>query len=293
MLAFTKVFFALYLVSSAFAVATNMVRDSAASLQVDASSKTPVFTVPTLTQIRDILGQIQPPIISALAERYKLGFNPELYANGAQPLRDFLKPRENVAKASGRYAYGKLEYPFIIPAVVKPDVTSKTNTFPPGRFHQDSYSGNPDLFAFYITTIVPLFTSPKPTFFHLDNSTVNNDAALNLDATILDLLSHRSSIGKVVAESKFAADVASFTSLIQARNTTQIRVLLTNTTQEATVLTGATNAASAFTTAWTSSGALDSPTYASDFSNIAFTTFRRLIDITTDIEVQYLLERFH
>lgn len=96
------------------------------------------------------------------------------------------------------------------------------------------------------------------------------------------------SFGKIVAESKYAADVASFTPLIKARNSTQIRVLLTNTTQEAGVLAQAATAATAFSTAWTASGAAESTDFPAQLGNVAAKVFRELIDVTTDIEVQYV-----
>lgn len=95
-----------------------------------------------------------------------------------------------MAEISGRFDYGKLEYPFTLP-LIAPDHATPQNPFLPGRFHQDSFTGNPNLISFYLNTLVPLFNSPTSVFFHLDDSTQNDDAALNLDATLLALLSHR------------------------------------------------------------------------------------------------------
>ncbi|TCD65031.1 chorismate mutase aro7 [Steccherinum ochraceum] len=288
MLGLTKIVLVACSVASVFGAV--VVRDDDASANVTA--KNPVFTVPTLVQIRDILAQLEAPIISALTERLNLPSNPALYANNGSALLKYIKPREATANNLGRYAYGKLEYPFTFNAV-KPDVTSKSNPFPPGRFHQDSYSGNPSLLSFYLNTLVPLFNASTGYFYHLDGSQVNDDATLNLDATILALLSHRTSFGKIVAESKYAADVSGFTPLIKAINTSQIRTLLTNTTQEAGVLAQAATAATAFSTAWVASGAAEPATFPTQLGNVAAKVFRELIDTTTDIEVQYLLQRFN
>lgn len=95
-------------------------------------------------------------------------------------------------------------------------------------------------------------------------------------------------IGKIVAESKYAADVTTYTTLIKARNSTGIKTLLTNTTQEAAVLAQADAAAKVFSAAWVGSGASVATTFTSDLQNATAKLFRALIDITTEIEVQYV-----
>lgn len=245
---------------------------------------------------------------SALTERYSMASDLSLYAGGGALLKEYLMAREVTAMSRGRYVYGSLEYPYTFTAV-QPDKTSISNAFPPGRFHQDTYVGNPDIFNFYINTLAPLFNSTQSFFFHLDDSIIERDAALNLDVAILALLSHRcvlmlsshlfnfhtsygptcrASIGKIVAESKYAADPNSYTPLIRAQDSAQIRVLLTNTTQEAAVLAQAATAASAFTMAWNSSEAAPSQTLSGDLVNIASTVFRNLIDVTTNVEIEYV-----
>ena len=95
-------------------------------------------------------------------------------------------------------------------------------------------------------------------------------------------------IGKIVAETKYASNVTGFTSLIQAKDSAGIRALVTNTTQEAGVLSQASAAAGAFAQAWVTSGALVSDAFADNLQNAAAKLFRELIDITTDIEIQYV-----
>lgn len=103
-----------------------------------------------------------------------------------------MAPREVESAMLGRFNYGKLEYPFTSSVLgPSPDVTTTNNTFPPGRFHQDSFSGNSNISAFYIQTLVPLFTSQTSFYYHLDNSTISDDAILSADANLLQLLSHR------------------------------------------------------------------------------------------------------
>lgn len=251
----------------------------------------PSFTVPALAQIRGILSQIEAPIISALTERVNLRTDPAIYADGGKRLLEFINARENASAASGRFDYGKLEYPFTL-SPIAPDSATGNDTFPPGRFHQDSFSGNANLTSFYVDTLVPdFFQAPSSFFFHLDNSTLNDDAAMNLDATLLALLSHRAHIGKIVAEAKYAANVTAYTPLILSDSSEEIRVLLTNTTQEASVLTHASNSTSTFTGAWIGSGATVPGTFAANLQNATANLYRHLIDLTTEIEVQYLLER--
>jgi len=257
-------------------------------------SNHPVLTVPGLTQIRTILSQLEAPIISALTERLNLATDRSLYSNGFNKLSAYLLPRENIAGGLGRYNYGNLEYPFTIGfSGPSPDVTTRSNTFPPGRFHQDSFSGNSNITAFYINTLVPLFTSTTSFYYHLDNSTTDDDAIFSADATLLQLLSHRAHIGKIVAETKYAGNVTGYTPLIKARDSNTIRTLLTNTTQEASVLAQAATAATAFSTAWVQAGASVAPNFAQNLQSAAAVTFRELIDITTEIEIQYLLARFN
>lgn len=95
-----------------------------------------------------------------------------------------------------------------------------------------------------------------------------------------------------MAESKFAANVSGFTPLIQQQDSVSIRTLLTNTTQEASVLAQANTAATAFASGWVTSGALVSSTFSTDLTNAAATVFRELIDITTEIEIEYVSDGF-
>ncbi|ETW80149.1 hypothetical protein HETIRDRAFT_428410 [Heterobasidion irregulare TC 32-1] len=117
--------------------------------------------------------------------------DPAIYADGDKRLLEFINARENASAASGRFDYGKLEYPFAL-SPIAPDSATKNDTLPPGRFHQDSFNGNANLISFYVGTLVPdFFQAPTSFFFHLDNSTLNDDAAMNLEAILLALLSHR------------------------------------------------------------------------------------------------------
>jgi len=257
----------------------------------------PFFSVPTLTQIRDILAQLEAPIVSTLVQRFSLPANPSLYANGnASPLHKFLAGREEAAQALGRYDYGTLEYAYTLP-VITPDVASSADAFPPGRFHQDTFTGNANISAFYTGTLVPLLsTSTTGFFFHLSNGSStpdaqDTDAVLGIDVALLQLLSNRAHIGKVVAESKFAGNASLYTPLIHAQDSASIRTLLTNTTQETQVLLQADAAAVALATAWTAAGELVPSGFETTVRNATAKVFRELIDITTEIEIEYLLKR--
>jgi chorismate mutase len=257
----------------------------------------PFFAVPTLTEIRDILAQLEAPIVSTLVQRFSLPVDPSLYAIGdASALHKFLVGREEAAQALGRYDYGTLEYAYTLP-VVAPDVASAADPFPPGRFHQDTFTGNANLTAFYTGTLVPLLnTSTTGFFFHLSNTSSapdakDTDAALGVDVALLQLLSNRAHIGKVVAESKYAGNASLYTPLIHAQNSSAIRTLLTNTTQETQVLQQADAAAVALATAWTAAGELVPATFETSVRSATAKVFRELIDITTEIEIEYLLQR--
>ncbi|KZT29574.1 chorismate mutase [Neolentinus lepideus HHB14362 ss-1] len=252
----------------------------------------PFLPVPSLTQIRDILADLEAPIISALTERTNLATPPGLYANGGAELMSYMLVRENAAAASGRYDYGKLEYPFTLP-IIPPDIATPSNTFPPGRFHEDTYTGNANITSFYINSLVPFFNSSTSFFYHLDNSTYDIDAVFNLDATLLALLSHRAHIGKIVAETKYAGNVAEITKFIKAGDSTSILVAITNTTQEAAVYAQAYKATSGFSSGWLQAGALVPTTFNSTLEAAAHTLFQELIAITSEIEVQYLLQRLN
>lgn len=158
---------------------------------------------------QDILAQLEAPIIrftaiiilrllttcthsltSVLTERLNLATDPSLYAHDGVRLLQYIAHREQIAAATGRFSYGKLEYPFTLP-IVFPDKATVANPFSPGRFHQDTFSGNANITAFYINTLAPLLNSSTSFFYHLDNSTTNDDVVLNLDATLFALLSHR------------------------------------------------------------------------------------------------------
>ena len=113
---------------------------------------------------------------------------------------------------------------------------------------------------------------------------------------LLSLLAHRSSIGKVVAESKFLGAPDSYTPLINAKDANSIRTLLTNVTQEQAVLAQAASASFALATAWETAQGASSTTssaFVASIQDAVAKTFRNLIDITTETEVQYLLQRFN
>jgi len=264
------------------------------------ASPQPFFAVPTLVQIRDILAQLEAPIVSTLVQRFALPVNTRLYKGQPSTLEVYLASRETLAAHNGRYSYGTLEYAYTL-STITADKTTSRNPFPPGRFHQDTFLGNSNLTAFFTQTLVPMMNaSTSPYFFHLSNSTQKavpdpsrDDAALSLDVTFLQLLSNRAHIGKIVAEAKFLGDPTTYTGLIKAKNATAIRTLLTNTTQEASVLAQADVAAIQLSTAWVASGALVPATFQTTIRAAAAKVFRNLIDITTEIEIQYLLSRFN
>ncbi|KAF8879404.1 chorismate mutase [Infundibulicybe gibba] len=252
----------------------------------------PPLVVPTLIEIRDILSRIEAPIVSTLVQRVSLPSNPGLYTGAAPTLLGHLSAREQDGLRSGRYDYGTLEYPFTLPPVV-PDRTTQARPFPPGQFHQDSFIANTNLTAFYLRTLTPLFTSPPAsTYFHLSAPpTPDEDAVLDLDTTLLQLLSHRTHIGKIVAEAKYAANVTQYASLIKAGDSAAILVLLTDAAQVAAVLTQADNAATVLARSWVAAGQVTEANFESDLRAATETVFRELIDITTQVELEYLLQR--
>jgi len=267
------------------------------------SSGRPDLLTPDLTEIRAILANLEAPIISTLVSRAALPVDSSLYANQATDLITYLIPREAVASVSGRFDYGTLEYPFTLSPVAADKTTSST-PFPPGRFHQDTFTPNSNITSFYVNTLIPLIklanaqlaTPPATTssvFFHLINSsTPDADAALNLDATLLALLSHRASIGKIVAESKYQSNVTAFTPLIKANNADEIRVLLTNIPQQNTVLSQAANDSSAIATVWeTAQGATNPTAFVAAIQNATAQLYNELIEITTQVEIEYILAR--
>ncbi|KAG5642662.1 hypothetical protein DXG03_002374 [Asterophora parasitica] len=272
----------------------------------------PTLDVPTLPEVQAMLARLQGPIISTIISRAALPAESLLYANGGKALTSFIHKTELIAltlntyEFGSRYDYGSLEYPFTLPAV-GPDITTPTNPFPPGRFHQDTFTPNADLLSFYVTTLVPLIEDANTAiagpggsspFYHLKrpSSPVDVDAKYTLDDQLLALLSHWASIGKVVAEVKYRAHVAEFTPLIKSGNVNALRTLLTNTTQEKIVLESANSAAFALATAF-EAAQNDPPAIAKAFVSRVQTAvarvYRELIDVTKEVEIQYLLQRFH
>ncbi|KAG6853104.1 hypothetical protein C0991_006870 [Blastosporella zonata] len=202
-----------------------------------------------------------------------------------------------------RFAYGSMEYPFTL-ASVAPDITTSFKSFPGGIFHQDTFTPNHNLSTFYLKSLLPLLenvnlaTGGISVFFHLSNhsSVADTTAKFTLDAQLLALLSHRASIGKLVAESKYAADPTKFTPLIEAQDAEAIRALVTVKTQEQTVLSNAADASTVLAAAWgTAQLAPSMPsTYFVERVQAAVSQlYRELIEITTEVEVQYLLERLN
>jgi chorismate mutase len=261
---------------------------------------TQFFEAPTLLEIRDILAQFVPAIVSTVVQRMALPVTPALYAGGrASVLHTYLAAHEQLGLAQHRYDYGTLEYPFTTNATVIPDRTTQANAYPPGRFHQDKFTPNVNLTAFYTQAFVPLLNASANSFFaHLSNPAQglfpgrgDADAALSLDVALLQILSNRASNGKVVAESKFLGNATVFRALIAAQDADTIHTLLVNRTQEGVVLAQADSAAVALTGAWTAAGGIVPASFEASVRNATFTVFRNLIDVTTQTEVEYLLRR--
>ncbi|KAG6910458.1 hypothetical protein DXG01_010383 [Tephrocybe rancida] len=214
----------------------------------------PTLPVPQLAQVRDILAHLQGPIISTAISRAALPVEEELYDNDGKRLLSFIHTLET--RHPERFVYGSLEYPFTLPDVA-PDRTTPSKLYPGGTFHQDTFTPNPNLTTFYRESLLPLLESANQAtggmsvYYHLTNRTTVPDrtAKFTLDAQLLAQLSHRASIGKLVAESKYAADVTKYTSLIQSQDTEAIRALVTNRTQEQVVLSSAANASAALAAA--------------------------------------------
>jgi chorismate mutase len=262
-----------------------------------------------LIQVRDILALLEAPIISTIVSRAALPAEPQLYANKGSALTNFIHTQEQFAQQTGRFDYGTLEFPFTLPAVAPDKITSR-NPFPPGQYHQDTFLPNSNLTDFYLGTLIPLLQSANQAigstsvFFHLKNSSTPSAsnapadvaAKYTLDGQLLALMSHRSSIGKVVAESKFLGDTADYTQLIKAKNVTGIRALLTNVTQEQAVLAQAASASFALASAWETAQGADPTTTSAFVTGVQAAvakTFRNLIDITTQVEIEYLLQRLN
>ena len=88
--------------------------------------------------------------------------------------------------------------------------------------------------------------------------------------------------------------LSSFTPLIKSKDSNTIRVLLTNTTQETSVLDQAASASSALASAWESAqGAANPSPFVTAIQAAAAKVFRELIDITTEVEIQYILARLN
>ncbi|KAG6815765.1 hypothetical protein H0H93_009059, partial [Arthromyces matolae] len=247
----------------------------------------PKLPVPQLAQTRDILARLQAPIISTLISRTALPIDNE----DEGPLFSFIHSIER--QSPQRFFYGTLEYPFTL-ANISPD-SGSIDSFPPGTFHQDTFTPNRELFAFYHESLVPAIgpvnavTGAKSIYFHLVDQTNEADKAAEytLDSQLLALLSHRVSIGKLVAEAKFAADVPTYTPLINSQDEEALRALVTNKTQEALVLSAAANATTDLAAAWGAAQSL-SPTQILNFTQqiqpVVAQLYGKLIDLTTTVE---------
>lgn len=259
-----------------------------------------MFEVPTLFEIRDILAQFVPAIVSTVVQRMALPVEPALYAGGDHSaLHTYLAARERLGLKNHRYDYGTLEYPFTTNSTIVPDHATTANPYPPGRFHQDTFTPNVNLTAFYTQEFVPLLNASADSYFaHLSNPAQmlfpgrgDTDDTLSLDVALLQILSNRACNGKVVAESKFLGNATVFQALIKAQDANAILGLLINRTQESVVLAQADGAAVALTSAWTASGGIVPATFEASIRNTTFKVFRNLIDLTTQTELEYLLRR--
>lgn len=270
----------------------------------------PTFQVPSLAKVRDILARLEAPIISTIVSRAALPAEKELYAYNGIYLTEYIQQQEYISSISKTFRYGSLEYPFTMP-ITNTDGWKPKSLFPPGTFRQDSFTPNKNLTTFYLHDFLPLLRSMSgdlsgnSPFYHLSNGThrdrhsrqhkiADASAKLALDYQLLNLLSHRASIGKVVAEAKYGASTNAYTNLIKHRDRNGIRKLLTNTTQEASVLKDAQTASKALASAWETAqdaSKADSDKFVRDIQKLAAKTFRELIDITTQVEIEYLLHR--
>jgi chorismate mutase len=87
------------------------------------------------------------------------------------------------------------------------------------------------------------------------------------------------------------SDVTQYTALIDAKDAGAIRTLLTNTTQETQVLLSADTTARALSGAWMASRKSVSSDFETRVQTATQKVFRELIDITTMVEIEYLLQR--
>ena len=278
--------------SARFTTLTAVVIVLAGATRADSERDRPQFPVPSLLEVRNILAQLEWPLVSNTVNRMFVPVIPALYGNSSDaPLQKYLKQEEITAELLGRYGYGQVEYPYEINGPT-PDLNG--TLFKPGIFHEDGKSRNSALLAFYTTTVLPLIaqTPTRSFYFHLANeSNADGDAALEADVNILQLISHRVHTGKMVAESKYAGDVALYTPLIHSANSTGLRALVTNITQEQVVLTQADQVVNATVQAVIASGEIVPPGLLAAARNVVAKLFRELIDVTTQVEIDYLLAR--
>lgn len=253
----------------------------------------------SLNSIRSTLIRQEDTIIFALIERAQFSHNPACYDAGdlqyaalrsGSSLLDFMLLETERLHAAVRRYTSPDEHPFFphrLPAPVLPLIEF------PQVLHPTMSNLNGDIKDLYLQKLLPELCSAG------DDG--NHGSCVVADIAVLQAMSKRVHYGFFVAESKFLAQTAEFTKLIEARDEDGIMALLTHAAVEEKVLRRVRAKAATFgleieAPDGANPGASTVPAAASKVPRVDPELIVRLyrdhvIPLTKVAEVQYLLQR--
>ena len=225
-----------------------------------------------LKDIRSTLQDCEYSIIYALLERSRWKYQESLYNNPNSLFYELLKDTESIHEKAGRYKSPE-EHPFTN--------IQLTNTTPKRYlYHQllesqhKSINHNTSILNYYTKSILPMICQP--------GQDENTGSAITADINLLQAISRRCHLGKIVAAIKFRENNKLY---LECQQPDDILKVLTNTQVEQEILTRIDSKTKLIKTIAPHAKNIDSHSIQS--------IFKKIMSITKDIQVDYIHKLKH
>ncbi|KAJ4874646.1 hypothetical protein Rs2_39664 [Raphanus sativus] len=253
------------------------------SLRVDESESL------TLDSIRHSLIRQEDSIIFNLLERAQYRYNPDTYDEDAFAMEGFqgslvefmVRETEQLHAKVDRYKSPD-EHPFFPQCL--PDPILPPIQYPQVLHHcADSININKKVWNMYFRHLLPRLVNPG------DDG--NCGSAAVCDTMCLQILSKRIHFGKFVAEAKFLENPATYETAIREQDRTQLLRLLTYETVEEVIKKRVETKARIFGQDITTNDPEADPSYKINPSLVAKLYGERIMPLTKEVQIEYLLRR--
>ena len=182
-----------------------------------------------LVSIRKILEDYENQIIWGLIQRSKFPLLHQLYTDPKSNFYSLLEKLERVYQLTGKYTAPHVEPFSKLPTLDLGNMVYHThpyNQLLESDHTQINY--NPNILSCYHTQIIPTITNNEK---QLTNISI--ESVIKSDLDILELISQRCHLGKMVASIKFREQTSQYR---QCKSDTELLTLLTNSTVETKIL---------------------------------------------------------